>query len=118
MEAQAVDQHLLNPVPERLLLLHRSPELELSLCAGANELCRLLIADRGRIDGGLDVEERLRQIQLLRGCAGAKAQAPPPARQLVSADNTLTQKCDTFDADALEYWSPHFRFEKGYLRWA
>ena len=39
-------------------------------------------ADRGRINGGLHIEERFREIQLLRGRAGATAQAVRPEQHV------------------------------------
>ena len=74
---QAVHQHFLEPVAEGLLLLQRAAEFELRLAAGADERGHLLVADRRRVDGGLHVEERLREVQLRGG--GVRAQ-PEPAR--------------------------------------
>ena len=75
--AQAVHQHFLEPVAQRLLLLERAAECELRLAAGADHLGNAVVADRRGVDRRLHVEEVLGGVQL-RG-RGVRAQ-PEAAR--------------------------------------
>ena len=79
--AEAVHQHFLEPVPQRLLLLERAAERELRLRADADHLGNGVVADRGGVDRRLHVEQCFGGVQLcgrrVRAQAGGRAHGRP-----------------------------------------
>ena len=73
--AEAVHQHFLEPVPQRLLLLERAAERELRLRADADHLGNGVVADRGGVDRRLHVEQGFGGVQL----CGRRVRAQPEA---------------------------------------